>query len=62
MMCGECWKEVTSGTEQKSQVGDALQSAQDEGPKETIVRETECDLSRSCDPVVLGNRVTKRRT
>jgi hypothetical protein len=60
--CGECSEKITPGTEQQRQVGDALQSAQDGGPKESMTRETECDLSRSCDPVVLGKRVVKRRT
>jgi hypothetical protein len=61
MMCCECWEDVTPGTKQETQVGDALQSAQDEGLKESMVRETECDLSRRCDPVALGKRVVKRR-
>ncbi|PKX98681.1 uncharacterized protein P174DRAFT_25316 [Aspergillus novofumigatus IBT 16806] len=63
MMCGECWEKVTPGTEQQSsKIGDALQLAQDEGPTESMVHETECDLSRSCDLVVFGKRVVKRRT
>lgn len=60
-MCGECWKEVTPGTEQESQVWEALQSAQDGGPEESTTPQTECDLTRSCDPVLLGKRMVKRR-